>query len=48
MSYKENKSPEEKASGFKKNDLILALLVLAVSGIFFAGHLFKSQKAQAL
>ena len=38
MSYKENKSPEEKASGFKKNDLILALLVLAVSGIFFAGH----------
>lgn len=44
MSYKENKSPEEKASGFKKNDLILALLVLAVSGIFFAGHLFTSQK----
>ena len=27
MSHKENKSHEEKASGFKKNDLILVLLV---------------------
>ena len=39
MSHKENKSHEEKASGFKKNDLILVLLV------FFAGHLFTSQKS---
>ena len=45
MSYKENKSHEEKASGFKKNDLILVLLVFAVAGIFFAGHLFTSQKS---
>ena len=39
MSHKENKSHEEKASGFKKNDLILVLLVFAAAGIFFAGHL---------
>ena len=39
MSHKENKSHEEKASGFKKNDLILVLLVFA------AGHLFTSQKS---
>ena len=34
MSHKENKSHEEKASGFKKNDLILVLLVFAAAGIF--------------
>ena len=45
MSHKENKSHEEKASGFKKNDLILVLLVFAAAGIFFAGHLFTSQKS---
>ena len=44
MSHKENKSHEEKASGFKKNDLILVLLVFAAAGIFFSGHLFTSQK----
>ena len=48
MSYKENKSPEEKASGFKKNDLILALLVLAVSGIFLQDIYSRARKAQAL
>ena len=36
MSHKENKSHEEKASGFKKNDLILVLLVFAEAGIFFS------------
>ena len=45
MSHKENKSHEEKASGFKKNDLILVLLVFVAAGIFFAGHLFTSQKS---
>ena len=45
MSHKENKSHEEKASGFKKNDLILVLLVFAAAGIFFSGHLFTSQKS---
>lgn len=35
MSHKENKSHEEKASGLKKNDLILVLLVFAAAGIFF-------------
>ena len=45
MSHKENKSHEEKASGFKKNDLILVLLVFAAASIFFAGHLFTSQKS---
>ena len=39
MSHKENKSHEEKASGLKKNDLILVLLVFAAAGIFFSGHL---------
>ena len=34
MSHKENKSHEEKASGFKKNDLILVLLVFVAAGIF--------------
>ena len=45
MSHKENKSHEEKASGFKKNDLILVLLVFAAAGVFFSGHLFTSQKS---
>ena len=45
MSHKENKRHEEKASGFKKNDLILVLLVFAAASIFFAGHLFTSQKS---
>ena len=45
MSHKENKSHEEKASGLKKNDLILVLLVFAAAGIFFSGHLFTSQKS---
>ena len=31
MSHKENKSHEEKASGFKKNDLILVLLVFVAA-----------------
>ena len=45
MSHKENKSHEEKASGFKKNDLIIVLIVFAAAGIFFSGHLFTSQKS---
>ena len=48
MSYKENKSHEEKASGFKKNDLILVLLVFAVAGIFLQDIYLRARKAQAL
>ena len=43
MSHKENKSHEEKASGFKKNDLIFVLLVFAAAGIYS-----RARKAQAL
>lgn len=48
MSHKENKSHEEKASGFKKNDLILVLLVFAAAGIFLQDIYSRVRKAQAL
>lgn len=48
MSHKENKSHEEKASGFKKNDLILVLLVFAAASIFLQDIYSRARKAQAL
>lgn len=48
MSHKENKSHEEKASGFKKNDLILVLLVFAAAGIFLQDIYLRARKAQVL
>lgn len=48
MSHKENKSHEEKASGFKKNDLILVLLVFVAAGIFLQDIYSRARKAQAL
>ena len=45
MSHKENKSHEEKASGFKKNDLILVLLVFVAAGIFLQDISITSQKS---
>ena len=48
MSHKENKSHEEKASGFKKNDLILVLLYLLRQAFFLQDIYSRARKAQAL
>lgn len=44
-SEEKKKDTKEKPSGFRKNDLIFLLLVLAAAGIFFVGHMFMNQKS---